>query len=184
MEEIYGKEIEKFFMLASQDSYSERRHETNSKASPQEDDDNWFDDDDEMEELVKKGIIDSSFLQFLAEGTDEMDKMSVVSWGTGNTTYTEIITTQDTIGTVNSSITHESLVLPTDEIERRRDIVKARLLHRGISDDEVEQISANVAPYELVFSGITLPTWDAEKEVFLIMAIRDLNLKQQKEKNE
>lgn len=53
----------------------------------QEEDDDWFDEEDDTEELVKKGIIDRSFLQFLSEGIDDSDKQSVASWGTGDTAY-------------------------------------------------------------------------------------------------
>jgi hypothetical protein len=39
--------------------------------------------------------------------------------------------------------------------------------------DEIKAIIEKKEPYELAFSGINLPTWDADKEVFMVLAIRD-----------
>jgi len=51
---------------------------------------------------------------------------------------------------------------------------------RGVSETETQQVLDNKPPYELAFSRIRLPTWDPDKEVFMIMAIRQqhhLNIK-------
>jgi hypothetical protein len=93
----------------------------------QEDDDDWFDDDEEIEEVVKKGLIDSTFLQFFTKNTYEDDKELVASWGMGITAYTEIVMTKETGSTGTSCITQDSNKLPEAEIEERRDIVRVRL---------------------------------------------------------
>lgn len=121
--------------------------------------------------MVEKGIDDSSFLQFLSEQVED-DRKSVASWGTGETTYTEIVTTQETSNTTTRrSITSGGTAfLSTEEQEKRKGIVQVRLLMRGVTDKEVDDILQNKDPYQLAFSGIHLSSWGADKEVFLIMA--------------
>ena len=165
----YGQEIELFF----NDTHSNTSwKDAVTKSQAQEDEDEWFDDDDDIEDMVKKGFVDSTFLRFFKSQKDiEEDKQSTASWGTGNTTYTEIVTTQETIGTVNSSITQDTALATDEETDRKRSIVRVRLLLKGINEEEIEDILSNKPPYELAFSGINLPSWDPDKEVFMLLAI-------------
>jgi hypothetical protein len=171
LHDIYGSEIDKFFLDARRDTgWRDIVVNTNQY---KDDEDDWFDDEDDIDEVVKRGIIDSSFIHFFGTKKDEDDKLSVVSWGTGNTTYTEMVATKDTGSTGISSITQESTKLSDEDIDTRKDIVKVRLLMRDIPETEVENIMQNNEPYQLAFSGIHLQSWDAEKEVYMIMAIRE-----------
>jgi hypothetical protein len=167
----YGPEIESFFQDSrSTTSWSDAAR---SKYVSQEDEDDWFDDDDDIDKVVSKGFVDSTFLRFFESKEDnEEDKQSIASWGTGNTAYTEIVTTQVTNNTVDSSITHDTPIISDDEIEKKKAIVRVRLMMKGVKEDEIDNILDNKAPYELAFSGIHLPTWDPNKEVFMLLAIR------------
>jgi hypothetical protein len=168
----YGEEIEYFFLNKRINSQW-KDAVTNRQQMDEEED--WFDDDDDIDEVVKKGLVDSTFLKFFTNSKLETndDKQSVASWGTGNTAYTEIVTTQETTSTVDSSITQESPKLSDEEIAKKKDIVRVRLLIKGIQDEEVEDILANKAPYDLAFSGIQLKSWDPDKEIFMLLAIRE-----------
>jgi hypothetical protein len=144
------------------------------KTQPQDDEDDWFDDDDDIDEVINKGLVDSTLLPFFGGTQEQDDKSSVASWGTGNTAYTEIVSTNKDNGSTGvSSITHDSSVIQHDELEKRKDIVRVRLKLRNITDNEIDDIMEKKAPYELAFSGVHLSTWDAEKEVFMILAIRE-----------
>lgn len=173
MYDKFGQDVNQFFTL--EDESNSWKHIVASKRNVADDDDDWFDDDEDIEELVKQGIVDSSFLEMFKDkevgNSDEKD--SVVSWGTGKTAYTEIVTNQETAETVNSSLTSDKNNLSEVEKEKRMDIVKVRLLLRGISEQEVDNIMEKKPPYSLAFSGINLPTWDPETEVILIMALRN-----------
>lgn len=92
-----------------------------SKVHPQDD---WFDDDDSIEEVIKKGLIDSTFIQFFGEKTKEEETSSAVSWGTENTTYTEIIASKDNGSIGISAITQNSETSLEEETKKRRDIVR------------------------------------------------------------
>lgn len=96
----------------------------------------------------------------------------MASWGTGNTAYTEIITTQESSGTSQSSITQDTPSQSEEEIEKKKAIVRVRLMMKGVKEDEIEDILSNKSPYELAFSGIRLPSWDPDKEVLMLLAIR------------
>jgi hypothetical protein len=167
----YGSEITKFFLNPRRDTGW--RDIVVSTNQYQDDEDDWFDEDDDIDDIVKKGLVDSNFIQFFGNKPDEDDKASVASWGTGNTAYTEIVTSKDTGNTGISSITQESGTLHNEEIEKRKDIVKVRLLLRNIPEAEVDDIMQQKAPFDLAFSGVHLPTWDAEKEVLMISVIRE-----------
>jgi hypothetical protein len=109
-------------------------------------------------------------------------KKSVASWGTGNTAYTELVTTQESAGMAQSSITQETPSLPDEEeLEKKKAIVRVRMLMKGVSEAEIEDILDNKSPYELAFSGIRLPSWDPGKEVLMLMAIRQQTLSQNNE---
>lgn len=167
--DIYGAAINHFF----RDVNNGWLNAVKSSVTPHDDEDDWFEDDDDIDDVVKKGLVDSTFLRFFGGESDDKDKSSVASWGTGNTTYTEIVATKENSSTGISSITQESNVISPDEMEKKRDIVRVRLKMRDVSDDEIKQIISKQSPYELTFSGIHLPSWEPDKEVFMIMAIRE-----------
>jgi hypothetical protein len=169
--EKYGSEVNQFFKDDKVRPSWAMAITQNTKTP--EDDDDWFDDDDDIADMVSKGIVDSSFLHFLAGKIDDDDKNSVASWGTGDTTYTEICTNIETTDTSTSSITHEPPSMEEEEKAKRKDIVRVRLMLQQVPEQEINDIMANKSPYDLAFSGINLSTWDPDKEVFLIMAIRD-----------
>ena len=123
--------------------------------------------------MIEKGIVDSSFLQFLNKKGDEDDKQSLASWGTGETTYTELVNGQKANDTSTSSITNDSTLTLLEERESRITSIKTLLTKMGIHEKEISKMCSSQAPYDLAFSGIHLPTWDAEKEVFLLLAIRE-----------
>jgi hypothetical protein len=81
--EKYGSQVEQFFK-EDNERPSWARAITRT-LQPPEDDDDWFDEEDDIADMVSKGIVDSSFLQFLAGKVDEDDKNLVASWGTGDT---------------------------------------------------------------------------------------------------
>jgi hypothetical protein len=139
---LYGDEVNQFFgVVHTPEGWAEVAGRY--KQQEQEDDENWFDDEDDIDDMVEKGIIDSSFLQFLSEQVED-DRKSVASWGTGETTYTEIVATQETSNTTTSSITSGGpAFLSTEEQEKRKGIVQVRLLMRGVTDTEVEDILQN-----------------------------------------
>lgn len=168
----YGIEVEKFFI----DEKTTRQTWTNivTAGTNQDDDDNWFDDDEDyIEIMIEKGIVDSSFLQFLQKKDDDSEKQSVASWGTGETTYTELVNIQRTHDTSTSSLTNDSSLTMAEEKQRRISGVKAKLKEKGIDEEEIEVMCSAQAPYDLAFSGAHLPTWDVNKEVFLLLAIRE-----------
>lgn len=169
LQEQYGDQVNYFFH--NNNDSTEWADIVNKRVSGQEDEDDWFDDDDDVDDMIKKGVIDCSFLQFLSERGDD-DKQSVVSWGTGDTTYTEMMANKETSGTSTSSITLDTSTLSTEETTRRKSLVKQRLFEKNLADHEIEDILNNKDPFQLAFSGVHLPTWDVDKEVFLIMAIR------------
>jgi hypothetical protein len=169
----YGPEVDHFF---HKDSTSKEWVEAvNNNKSTQEDDDDWFEEDDDIDELVKKGLIDPSFIQFLKGQDNEKDSQSEASWGTGDTTYTEIVDHNDAAGTVNSSITQESSLEILQDIQKKKDLVIDALKNHGIPEETITQIANNTSPYELVFSGIRLQTWKPEKEIFYIKALYESN---------
>jgi hypothetical protein len=165
----YGPEINIFFA-------DERKHQLwdeivkNNKTN-QDDEDDWFDEEDDIDELVKQGLIEPSFIQFLQGKDEDNDKQSVASWGTGNTTYTELMENQESVVTVNSALTQDSMALGTQDTQGKRQVVIDMLKASGVRESTLEDISQNNHPYELVFSGIHLQTWDPQKEIFLIQAI-------------
>lgn len=87
--------------------------------------------------------------------------------------HTEIVAEKDNGSAGVSALTQESNVLSQEELEIRRDIVRVRLMTRNIPEHEIKAIIEKKEPYEMAFSGINLPTWDADKEVFMVLAIRD-----------
>jgi hypothetical protein len=44
---------------------------------------------------------------------------------------------------------------------------------KGVKENETKEILNNEPPYELAFSGIHLPSWDPDKEVLMLLAIRN-----------
>ena len=119
--DIYGHKIDMFFN--DKISTTSWKDATSSKPQNQEDDDDWFDDDEDIDELVKKGYIDSTFLKFFEVKEDEEDKQSVASWGTGLTTCTEIVANKESIGTVSSSISQDTPATSQEELDKKKDIV-------------------------------------------------------------
>jgi hypothetical protein len=120
--------------------------------------------------------VDSTFLKFFKdkeEEEEEEDKQSVVSWGTGNTAYTEIVTTTETAGTVDSSITQDTTAAADDDTETKKSLVKSRLIQQGVTTDEANDMLDNKTPYEFAMCGSHLPSWDPGKEVFMLLAIRN-----------
>jgi hypothetical protein len=169
----FGPEIDHFF---NKDEKSKEWVEVvNSTKQAQDEDDDWFEDEDDLDDLVKKGLIDPSFIQFLAGKEDKTDRQSVASWGTGDTAYTEIIGNQDASGTVSSSITQESSLEILHDIQKKKEIVIEKLRKNGISEEVITKIISNAPPYELVFSGAQLQTWQPDKEIFYIMALLESN---------
>lgn len=170
LNEKYGEAIDNFF---AKDTFTERAWIKALKTGQsQDDDENWFDDEDDYIDLmIEKGIVDSAFLQFLNKKGDDDDKQSVASWGTGETTYTELVNVQKANDTSTSSITNDSTLTLLEERESRITKVKELLKEKGIDEKEITTMCLSQEPYELAFSGIHLPTWDAEKEVFLLLAI-------------
>jgi hypothetical protein len=81
--------------------------------------------------------------------------------------------TKETGSTGTSSITNDSHKLPDAEIEKRRDIVRVRLKLKNVPEEEIDDMMERKPPYELAFSGVHLPTWEADKEVFMLLAFRD-----------
>lgn len=114
-----------------------------------DEDDDWFDDDDNIEDIVKKGLVDSTFLQFFGNKNDDEDKQSVASWGTGNTAYTEIITPRENSSTVDSSITPDTSTISHDEKEKKKEIVPVRLMLKGVEEPEITKMINNQNPYQL-----------------------------------
>jgi hypothetical protein len=169
--DIYGPKVNKFFSINS-DTRSWTNIVANSRNN-NEDDDDWFEDDDDIDELIKQGIVDTTFIQFLTGKDDDRDA-SVASWGTGHTNYTEIIDSQET-KTVNSSITIDSTILSIKDTQQRKDSVLNKLREQGVDDKTIQDIMENKSPFDLVFSGIHLPTWNTEKELFLIKALLSSN---------
>lgn len=84
----YGQETDKFFNndRTSKECWVEV---VNSNKTQQEEEDNWFKEEDDIDDLVKKGLIEPAFLQFLTGKDNESDQQSVASWGTGDTAYTD-----------------------------------------------------------------------------------------------
>jgi hypothetical protein len=133
----YGDEVNQFFAaIHIHDGWADG---ANRNMMGQDDEDDWFDDEDDIEEMVRKGIVDSSFLQFLSEKVEE-DRQSVASWGTGETTYTEIVTAAPEISnTTTSSITSSGTPnLSMEEQEKRKGIVRVRLLMAGVTETELK----------------------------------------------
>lgn len=118
--ETYGSDINQFFHDQSTGLLDVVK---TSVPLQQDDEDDWFDDDDDIDAVVRSGLVDSTFLRFFGEASDETDKSSVASWGTGDTTYTEIIASRENSSTGSSAITQESNTIMTEEIETRKDIV-------------------------------------------------------------
>lgn len=169
--EEYGTDINQFFI--PENDQATWRNIVTARQQTTDDDNDWFDDDEDIEEMVRQGIVDSSFLQMFKKNgsADQDDKDSVVSWGTGKTAYTVIVANQDTDDTVNSSLTSDKNILIEEEKERRIDIVRVCLSLRGVPEEEIMAIMDKKMPYSLAFSGINLPTWDPKTEVFIIMAL-------------
>jgi hypothetical protein len=156
------REIDHFF--SNERASKEWVEVINSSKIPQDDNDDWFDDKDDIEDLVKKGLIDPSFIHFLKGKEREMDRQSKASsWGTGDTAYTEFVDNQDATGTVNSSITQESSFEVLQDIQRKKELVIDKLKENGLSEAEINDILENAPPYELVFSGIQLQSWKPER---------------------
>jgi hypothetical protein len=171
----YGQEIEKFF--SNERSSNTWAEVVNSKKITSEDNDNWFEDDDEMDDLVKKGLIDPAFIQFLTEQDIETDRQSVASWGTGATAYTEMVEHRDNSSTVSSAITQESALEVQQEILQKKEKVIELLKEKGVTAQYLADIGNNKSPFKLVFSGIHLSTWKPDKEIFYIMALLESNKK-------
>jgi predicted CopG family antitoxin len=169
----YGSEIDYFFN--KEGGSKEWVDAVNSNKQTQEDDEDWFEEEDDIDELVKKGLIDPAFVQFLKGDEVDTDRQSVASWGTGDTTYTEIVDNHDSSGTVGSSITQESSFEALQDIQKKKETVIDKLKAHGITEDEIAKIVNNSPPYELVFSGIQLKTWKPDKELFYIMALVESN---------
>jgi hypothetical protein len=127
----------------------------------------------------KRVLLIAPFLTFLAEKVED-DRQSIASWGTGGTTYTEIITNKDMSETDTSSITQDTPKAAVEEINRRKALVRARFIEKNVTHQENDDIMNNKDPYQLAFSGVHLASWDTDKEVFLIMAIRDQYINSQK----
>ena len=141
------------------------------KEGQDDDDDNWFQDDD-IDGMIKSGVLKSDFIQFLKGESTEEDKESVLSWGTGETNYTELETvTRASMSQEVSSITNDFLT--AKEILDRREAVKSRLKNIVSNEKELTEIMEQQHPYELVMSGIELPTWNIETEVLMITAFRE-----------
>jgi hypothetical protein len=166
--DVYGPEVNRFFNQSTENR-SWTTIVSNSRNNKDEDDD-WFEDDDDIDELIKQGIVDTTFIQFLMGKNDKSDKTSVASWGTGDTNYTEIIENQE-IRTVSSSITVDTAIMSAIDTQQRKESVLLKLKEQGIDDNTIQDIMENKNPFELVFSGIHLPTWNTEKELFLINAL-------------
>lgn len=146
----YGPEINIFFA-------DERKHQTwdeivkNNKTN-QDDDDDWFDEEDDIDELVKQGLIEPSFIQFLQGKEEDNDKQSVASWGTGNTAYTELMDNQESVVTVNSALTQDSTALGTQDTQGKRQVVIDMLRASEVKESILEDISQNNHPYEFLGS--------------------------------
>jgi type II secretory pathway pseudopilin PulG len=169
--EEYGTDINQFCI--PENDQATWRNIVTARQQTTDDDNDWFDDDEDIEEMVRQGIVDSSFLQMFKKNgsADQDDKDSVVSWGTGKTAYTVIVANQDTDDMVNSSLTSDKNILIEEEKERRMDIVRVCLSLRGVPEEEIMAVMDKKMPYSLAFSGINLPTWDPKTEVFIIMAL-------------
>jgi hypothetical protein len=82
------------------------------------------------------------------------------------------VATKDASLTETSSITQDTPPMTIEETNRRKALVRARLIENNLTGHEIDAILTNSDPYQLAFSGVRLPTWDVDKEVFLIMALR------------
>lgn len=105
----------------------------------------------------------------------KIHSLKLAGWGTGDTTYTEIVDHNNAAGTVNSSITQESSLEILQDIQKKKDLVFDALKNHGIPEETITKIANNTSPYELVFSGIRLQTWKPEKEIFYIKALYESN---------
>jgi hypothetical protein len=54
----------------------------------------------------------------------------------------------------------------------------------GINEDTIVEIASKAPPFELVFSGIWLQTWNPDKEMFYIMALVESNKISNKTEND
>lgn len=43
---------------------------------------------------------------------------------------------------------------------------------KSVPEAEIDRIMSKQSPYKLAFSGVHLPSWEPDKEVFMILAIR------------
>lgn len=166
LEDEYGEVVEQFFVDRRSDQQATVNYPEND-----DDDDQWFQDDD-IDKMIKTGILKDDFIQFLNGNVEDKDKQSVLSWGTGDTNYTDLETiTKDSASLGVSSITPESEFLSEAEVKERYSRVKDRLDKLEISREEVDKIIKRQAPYELVMSGIRLPAWRIETEMMMISGL-------------
>jgi hypothetical protein len=147
----------------------------NSNKTQQEEEDDWFEEEDDIDDLVKKGLIEPAFLQFLTGKDNESDRQSVASWGTGDTAYTEIVDNKDNTSTVSSNLTQESALEAQKDWQMKKEAVIGKLRENGVNETVLTDIMDNASPYKLVFSGIRLSTWNQEKEIFYISALMESN---------
>lgn len=166
--EKYGNEVNKFF-----ESKQSINSSSQSEQAEEDDDDSWFRDDD-LDKKIKSGILQNDFIQFLQGNVDDDDKSSALSWGTGETNYTELETiTKDSVSNVVSSITPGSNSITNEEIQERKELVRTTLCNMGIQEEELVKIINRHTPYELVMSGIGLTTWSIQGELLMIKGLRE-----------
>lgn len=165
LSEVRSKGMEFFDQIGTSTMQSMGEHD--------DDDDGWFQDDDEIDDMIKKGDLKIEFIQFLNGKHEEGDRESMVSWGTGNTNYTDLETVEPNpvTSTAASSIT-DSAETTVQEITSRKNLVREQLVELQVDNATMQAIFSGQSPYELVMSGIGLKTWKIESEIFLINLIR------------
>jgi hypothetical protein len=150
----------------------------------QTNDDDWF-KDDYFDKMIKTGVLQDDFIQFLNDKDVDNDKDSVKSWGTGDTTYTEIMASIPAqVPTDTSTITPDSVDILSKEVDDRKERFKEQLLENGIPEKDIHKIMASDPPYDMIMGNITRSSWNAETSMVMIMAIREHYFKKEKHKND
>jgi hypothetical protein len=184
LEERYGSVIRGFFLDKPVNTQEPRAMNNSS-------DEGWF-KDDAFKNMISAGIFKNGFIQFLKgeDKDDETDKDSVdsgVSWGTGDTNYTDVVAPnkKDIVSTDSSTITPDSgIIVNQDEIESRRQKLRSALQNRKLTLDEIEEIMSGHDPYGMIVNGIILPAWNLESSIIMVLAIREYYSQKPKKKNE
>jgi hypothetical protein len=167
LEGKYGPMIRQFFL---------KKGGTQEMNTPRqiENDDEWF-NEDYLDKMIITGKITNDFLKYLKDDENDSDKDSFVSWGTGDTTYTEIGTmvSKDLVTPDSSTITPDSVRVSVQETEDRKKQIRIQLQKEDISREEIDMMLLGKPPYDIIMNGITWPTWSIETTIIMLRAIHN-----------